>query len=291
MINQYKRVDVFRCNYGEHSKFENQVSVYHVLQRKKCWPDGCISFKWNCQLMNKGKRCIKGYQHQGRKCDGCGYYFDTKIHQQPIIRLPEPAATQFWEDLADFEEWLLEHRGRELALMGTISSVKPRYVKYLNVSQAQLKLYGVLLIFQSGYFGIQTFDDYFYVQVPSFLQSRFQFAAEDTIEFRAKMQLDRGRIIFTGMRQVEFVEKSGQTPLKLEDLLVAKQTATIFKTQLASCLHCKYGVLVDVKDHRELQTQQRRELYCLQGMPDPFLCGEPARQQFARSQAELGECG
>ena len=83
MINQYKRTDVFRCNYESHAKFENKVSVYHVLKKKKCWPTGCLSFKWTCRLLNKGKKCIRGYDFMGKKCDGCSYYDDIKIHNQP----------------------------------------------------------------------------------------------------------------------------------------------------------------------------------------------------------------
>jgi len=275
MINQYKRTDVFRCNYETHSKFENRVSVYHVLKSKKCWPTGCISFKWKCKLLNKGKRCIKGYQYIGKKCTGCSYYYDIKIHNQPVMILSTEAAEQFWEDLGDFEDWLDEIRGKELSVFGKIFSVKPHFKKEVFASRENFHISGYSLIFQSGFFETTPFEDYFYANIHPSKQNRHQFAIDDEVEFRGFLDLDRGRIIFRRIRQVEFNNKSNHQPLTLSDVLVARQTATHFNSQPNKCLHCQFGVLVDVTDNRTRPVKHRRELYCLKGIREPDICVIP----------------
>jgi hypothetical protein len=37
-------------------------------------------------------------------------------------------------------------------------------------------------------------------------------------------------------------------------------------------LKCKYGVLADVEDHRQPQVIEKRQLFCLQGVPHPDVC-------------------
>jgi hypothetical protein len=54
--------------------------------------------------------------------------------------------------------------------------------------------------------------------------------------------------------------------------LVARTVATGFLWQPAKCLKCKFGVLADVEDRRQPETIERRQLYCLQGMPHPDMC-------------------
>ena len=85
MINPYKRTDIFRCKYPAHARFEHQVSTYHVLRVKNCFPQGCLSFKWRCELMDKGKRCIKGFKFIGKKCFGCRFFYDEKNGIQNIF--------------------------------------------------------------------------------------------------------------------------------------------------------------------------------------------------------------
>ncbi|MBN2090869.1 hypothetical protein JW964_14745 [candidate division KSB1 bacterium] len=274
MINQYKRMDVFRCNYQSHSKFENKVSVYHVLKKKNCWPAGCIAFKWKCLLQDKGKTCIKGYHYVGKNCQGCSYYQDIKINYQPIIILPAEEIVQFWEDLAEFEDWLLENKGKELNIYGEICSVKPLFRKNSSGSNETIRIGGYTLIFNTGYFGITPFEDFFYVNISQERQRQLQFAAGDVIEFSGRFEIDHGRLIFRNIRKIEFIEKGTATPLEWSDVLIAKETATLFKNQPTQCLNCRYGVLIDVFESGFQQKIERRQLYCLKGIPDVQLCTE-----------------
>lgn len=282
MINQYKRLDVFRCNYESHSKFDNKVSVYHVLKKKKCWPTGCISFKWKCKFIDKGKRCIKGYRYIGKNCGGCSYYEDIKIHNQPQISLSQEDTAHFWEELQEFEDWFETHSSRELSIFGNLVSVKPFLKKYISHNREQLHLTGYNLVFLNGYLGTTEYQDFFYAPISTARQTQYQFSAGDQIEFRAKLSLDQGRLIVRQMWQLEFIEKSKKTPLTLSDILVAKETATIFKTQSRKCLHCPHSVLVDVLGNRKDGANIRRELFCLKGIPDPEFCTVQVMEALAQ---------
>ena len=123
MINQYKRQDVFRCSHTAHFRFEKNVSVYHVLKEKECFPEGCIYFLWKCRLLNKGNSCPKKYRHVGRDCFSCKNYFDEKINHQPEIILDEEAYKKFQLDLEEFEDWLEQNVGRWVEFSGIINSV------------------------------------------------------------------------------------------------------------------------------------------------------------------------
>lgn len=272
MINQYKRLDVFNCNYKSHSKFENKVSVYHVLKVKKCYPQGCVYFKWKCELINKGRRCIKGYNFVGKKCYGCSYYHDIKVHSQPIVKLSEQKYQEFLEELQLYEEWLYETENHTVNFLGRIDNVKPRLQKNISASESSLKLTGFTLIFREAYFDNTHFQDLCYVNLSPVLQQRYKFAAGDEVEFRAVVQLNRGRILLKKLRNIEFVTRSHNHAWTHSDALVVKQTATFFTHQPRKCLNCAHGVLVDVFDQSQSGTKPKRELYCLEGIVDPELC-------------------
>lgn len=289
MINQYKRPDVFRCNYESHGKFENKVSVYHVLKKKKCWPTGCISFKWKCDLMNKGKRCVRGYKYMGKKCGGCSHYSDDKIHNQPRMMLNETEAQKFREDLADFEDWLDDHLHKEELVLGTIKAVKPQFKRQINYSQESLSVTGYTLAFEDGYIGMTSFEDVFFARISAQMQTQQKFSVGDQIEFRATLFLDEGRLVFRKMRQIDFVEKSKEQAYSTSELLIEKQTATRFKTQHYKCLNCREGMLVDVEELKDGKIFKRRELICLKGMPEPELCIEPTLIAMENSEECKGK--
>ena len=102
MRNPYKRLDIFRCKYYNHAKFDYKVSAYHVLRVKNCYPQGCLYFKWHCKLLNKGQSCIKGFQHVGKKCFGCKHYYDEKVNNQPELLISEEEYHFFLDELEEF---------------------------------------------------------------------------------------------------------------------------------------------------------------------------------------------
>ncbi len=272
MRNPYKRRDVFTCNYAGHAKFEKVVSAYHVLQAKKCYPQGCMMFKWSCTLMNKGKRCVRGFQHIGRLCEGCSYYRDERIHYQPTMRLSATEYTQFKEELDAFDEWLAQANHREHEISCRIDSIKPRFIKEISGRRGQIRLDGYLLIIEGGYIGSESFDDYFFLIITPQQQERFQFAPGDTIDARGRLAVDRGRILFPRIWQIEFTSRSGTPTWNNSRALVARESATWFAHQPNKCLHCREGALVDVIEHQTNHIRQRRQLICLQGIADWQLC-------------------
>ncbi|MDZ7261625.1 MAG: hypothetical protein ONB05_05915 [candidate division KSB1 bacterium] len=272
MINQYKRLDVFRCNYQSHAKFENRVSVYHVLKVKHCYPQGCLYFQWHCQRLNKGESCIKGYTYMGRLCSGCRYYYDVKVHHQPQIILSESEYQLFLEELEAFEDWLATIEGHEVNFGGTIESVKPRFMKTIRSDGSQVKLVGYLVQFKEGYVDTVHLEDRCYALISVEQQERNKFAGGDVVEFKSWLKLDQGRLIFPRMKAVEWVEKSPNGAWTYSQALVAKKTSTIFHKQPLRCLSCPKGALVDVEDHSGPKVQKRRELFCLEGIADPEYC-------------------
>ncbi|MBN2357743.1 hypothetical protein JXO59_16650 [candidate division KSB1 bacterium] len=272
MNNPYKRCDVFMCNYGGHVRFENVVSAYHVMKVKKCYPHGCIMFKWSCALLNKGKRCVRGYSHIGRLCEGCSHYRDEKVHYQPSIRLAPEEFARFMEDVEAFDEWLEEVKDRDWEIGCRIDSVKPRFRQEISGRRGHLRLDGYLLIIENGFIGTEAFDDYFYIAISPQQQERLKFAPGDEMDARGRLVLDRGRILFPRIRQVDFSFRSGARAWNNSRALVARESATLFREQPEKCLHCSEGALVDVVERKRDRIQHRRQLICLQGMADWQSC-------------------
>jgi len=272
MINPYKRLDIFKCKSLGHTKFEHRVSVHHVLRVKNCYPQGCIYFLWRCKLLNKGNSCIKGYKHVGRNCFSCKHYFDEKIHNQPQLLISEDEYAQFLNELDDFEDWFESINDRQIDIQGTIRTVKPALVKNIHHQSSHLQLNGYFIHFDEAFINTVHWEDHCYVVIYPDQQERFQFASGDTIEFRAKVELDEGRLIFKKINSVEFIERSGEQSWTKSQALVVKHTTISFENQPTKCLHCDQGVLVDVIDKSKPKWERSRELFCLKSFPDPTVC-------------------
>ncbi|MCB0271098.1 MAG: hypothetical protein KDH95_23255, partial [Calditrichaeota bacterium] len=70
MKNIYKRLDIFKCVHEAHKGFASRMSVHHIVNHKKCFPNGCYYFKGSCKLFGQGKACYRGYNHIGKNCSG-----------------------------------------------------------------------------------------------------------------------------------------------------------------------------------------------------------------------------
>ena len=272
MINPYKRLDVFKCKSLGHAKFENRVSVHHVLRVKNCYPQGCIYFLWRCHLLNKGQSCTRGYRHVGRKCFGCRHYFDEKIHNQPILLLSDDDYIHFLNELDDFEDWLDSINDRYLDIQGTIKTIKPALTKIIHHQGNHLKLTGYFIHFDESFIDTVHWEDHCYALIYPDQQERFQFAAGDKIEFRAKVELKEGRLIFQKLNNIEFLNRSRKPTWSKSQALVVKHSTISLNNQPTKCLHCDQGILVDVIDKSRPQWERSRELFCLKSFPDPDLC-------------------
>ena len=272
MKNPYKRTDVFKCSYDGHAKFDNRVSAFHVLRQKKCYPQGCLMFHWSCELKNKGKSCYRGYNYVGRLCEGCPHYDDNKVHHQPRLLLDHAQYEAFQQQVEAFEEWLAEHRDRDLDVLCEVSSVKPCFRKTITDGRGQLRLDGYLLVIRRGFIGLTEFDDYFYARISPHQQDRLRIAPDDRFEARARLALDRGRVLLTRLWSVQVEERSGAETWNNSRALVAKISAVEFAQQPENCFRCPQGALVDVVEICDGEKRNKRALYCLAGVSAPELC-------------------
>ncbi len=272
MINQYKRRFIFRCSQKAHKRFEGNVSVYHVLKEKGCYPQGCLYFLWHCVLLEKGNRCIHRYQYVGKNCKGCTYFVEEKVHFQPELLLAEDEYKCFLEELEDFETWLESVCLKRQTFGGHISCVKPWFEQTLNFKESHIKLRGYLLVFKRGFIGIESFDDTFYVRISEKMMQAFQFVPKMKVEMEGEIGEDRGRIIIHNPRNIEVLVKGSGKSLSREQVLVALKTSTHLKEQPEQCLSCPWGGLVDVIDLKNSKEHRYRNLYCLKGIANPDDC-------------------
>lgn len=272
MKNPYKRTDVFVCNYEAHARFKNRVSVYHVLKEKKCYPQGCIFFKWSCQLRNKGKKCIRNFKYMGRLCEGCTYYLDEKVNYQPRLKLSALEYERFKEELQTFDDWIDEIKGRRISFWCRVGSLKPRFKRFIDINHGHFRLDGYVVVSKNGFIGSTPFDDYFYLYLSPRLQERLRLAANDTFEAKGYVTLDRGRVLIQRVHHIDFEERSGEKAWSNSEALVSREVATKFSHQPETCLHCAHGALVDTRERKGGREILRRELYCLQGIADPETC-------------------
>ncbi len=272
MINQYKRRDVFRCSHKAHFRFEKNVSVYHVLKEKECFPEGCIYFLWKCHLLNKGTSCPKKYRHVGRDCFSCKNYFEEKIIHQPEILPDEEGYRKFQLDLEEFEEWLQGTMGNWVEFSGTVNSVKPHFKKVRYGSKDALSFSGFLISFKEGYIDRVFFEDNIYLTVSRRTQQNLKFARGDEVDFKARLRTDRGRIVLERVRYVEFPHKEKEESWTLSQALVAKNTGREIDCQPEKCMMCENGCLLDVVEKTDRSSPIKRHLFCLAGVENPEEC-------------------
>ena len=272
MQNPYKRTDIYACNYAAHAKFKFRVSAYHVEKVKKCFPQGCIIFRWSCALFNKGKSCPRKFKYVGRLCSGCAHFVDEKINYHPSIKVSDIEFVHFREKMEQFEEWISENRNKDHEILSDVNSVKPYFKRTIIDGKGQIRLDGYLLTFKNGFIGREEFDDYFYAQISPNQQERLKFARGDKFEAKGRFVFDRGRVLFPRIWAIEFERKTGDYAWTNSEALVVRQTATLFKNQPENCLRCRYGALVDVTEKNYGNIVQKRELYCLEVIAEPSLC-------------------
>ncbi|MBC8185955.1 hypothetical protein H8E88_33140, partial [candidate division KSB1 bacterium] len=272
MINPYKRSDIFKCNSSGHEKFGHKVSAYYVLRVKKCYPQGCLYFKWFCQLLNKGKTCKRGYKHVGKKCFGCKYYYDEKINNQPVLTISEVEYNEFLDSMDEFEDWLDSINQKNLNIEGKIQTVKPALSKTIQNESSRLRLYGFFIHFDEAFIDRIHWEDHCYAFIYPNFQQKYKFAPGDKIDFRARVELDNGRLVFKKINSIEFLEKSNKRTWDSTEALIARHTAFPFDNQHQKCLHCQYGMLIDVTDKSAPKWERGRELICLKSVTHPKDC-------------------
>jgi hypothetical protein len=272
--NAYKRTDVFHCDYTPHHRFEDDVSVYHVLKNRQCFPAGCVQFKWRCKQFDKGQKCPRGYKFIGRKCTGCKYYYEEKQGYASESRISAQEYSEFEQELLAWETWLHEVEDREVEFRGTIHTVKPHMKAFDGQNGGHhLKFVGWLLTFRSAIVGYDQFDDPIYVHVSREQMRRLVFAPGMEIDGLGTFRLDRGRPVLNRFHRVEVLKHDhrGSAPAETE-ALVAAATGQAFSPPPEKCMLCERGILVDVEGEKVRQSNPNRCLLCLEGISDPGLC-------------------
>ncbi len=285
MINQYKRQDVFRCHHDSHNGFGDVVSVYHVMKRKQCFPNGCVYFRWRCSLMDKGNPCVRGYSHVGRNCPGCRYYAEDKEMNRPEVEVSREAYEDFERDLMAFEDWVRGHAGKRVTFFGVLHSVKPRFRGSSDGKTQRISFHGFLLVFREGYVGRDHFEDFCYATVSRSLQARWQFRCGDRVEFDGEFSMDCGRPVLSRLNRIEVVDRGDGAVWTESQAHVARATGTLFTSQEEMCVACPRGGLVDMTD--EVAGKSFRRMLCMEGMPAPSLCAYHAKEPLLQIEVCL----
>ena len=271
-VNHYKRQDVFKCVQQAHARFENKVSVYHVLKEKGCYPRGCIYFKWKCRRLNKGRSCPRKFKHVGRKCFGCKEFYDEKVINCPEVALSDEEFSKFMRDLGEFETWLEDLKGIEVNFSGTIYSVKPRMRQVVQGNRGHIALNGFVLTFREAFFDLVKFEDLCYLTISKGLQAKYRFSKGDKIDFYARVSVDRGRLIMKRPNRIEIDERGEGETWSWDKALVAARTASPIPYQLEKCFACDRGCLLDTIERTNAGDRHKRQLFCLEGIKNPMLC-------------------
>ena len=267
--NLYKQPNVFRCVHDVHQHFRSQLSPFHVLVNKKCYPNGCVYFSWKCKLLAKQKKCFRNFSNVGKECSNCKYFVEEKIHQYPEFIYGRECGAKFLENFDEFQEWIEELRGKRILCEGVVSEVKPEFILYKNNGNFNISLRGFLICFTEGFLDNILFEDKFYLSISASTQNSLLIRDSDSIEFMANLVVDKGRLKFIKSGRFQFYERGKGAPPRKNEFLVTLQTYTIQKNQPTKCLNCSYGQLCDVKTN---DPGPKREVICTKGIQDYNHC-------------------
>lgn len=268
MKNIYKRLDIFKCVHEAHKGFASRMSVHHIVNHKKCFPNGCYYFKGSCKLFGQGKACYRGYNHIGKNCSGCRYFDDQQIFNRPELQVNDKEYADFKMELAEFEDWLEERLHREHEIHGTVDGVKPLFHKKVYSNGEGFAFSGFLLIFRQLFFGMDVMEDHVYARLSPKTYQSLKLGRGDVLSARATLTVDRGRLVLKKLKRID-IEQRGEPPQwDASKALVARETATLQENQPEGCIQCPFGALIDVEDTRYSEMKTYRQLYCLNGIPD-----------------------
>ncbi len=268
MKNLYKRTDIFSCHHDSHRGFKNRISVYHILKEKKCFPQGCFYFRWKCKLLSKQKKCHRGFRQVGRKCFGCRYFYEEKVHNYPELQIDEEQYLNFLEELDKFEDWLEQIQYRDIEISGIVSGIKPHFQKRIYPKAEHLSFKGYILIFKNIFLDRYHMDDYVYGLISSNYYQKIKLGRGTKIEAIARLKTAQGRLILTNFRRIEIIEEGEPPYWNDQQVLIVRETATEFNEQPESCVQCPFGALVDVLYLKNHHSHSRRSLLCLKGNLD-----------------------
>jgi hypothetical protein len=268
MKNLYKHTGIFSCIHESHRDYKNKISVYHILKEKSCFPDGCIYFRWKCKQLSKKAKCHRGYSYVGRKCPSCKDYYEEKIHNYPELQIPDHEYENFKRELLEFEDWLEECKLKPVEIAGTVAEIKPHFRLKIYPKSDYLSFHGYLAVLKPVFLGWHQFEDPVYAYFSAKYLRKLGIGRAAEIEGIGEIAVDQGRLIIRRLRNIEILRRGEETYWDEQKVLLARETATEFQIQPASCIGCPFGALVDVEYFRDHRSHSRRKLFCLKGMAD-----------------------
>lgn len=266
--NPLKRTDVFRCTHLAHKDFDFTVSAYHVLAEKKCYPDGCIDFRWHCALLKRKEKCHRGFSFVGRECHSCKYFVEEKNQRVPRLLISGEEYEEFKERVEEFTGYFEGLRGKTIDFSGTIASVKPMIVG-LDDSNGR-RLAGFLMRFKEGFFGADNIRSPIYAHLGTGAQQNHGLRAGDVVDFNCYAFIDRGRIVLKKIRRISVLRRGDGYLWEAAKARVAVSSGNFLDRKPRKCRSCEMGVLVDSGDGDCGRSSRR--IFCMQGMDDPSEC-------------------
>lgn len=279
MKNYYKLASVFKCKHDTHAHFSSQMSPFHVLEEKKCFPNGCIYFVWKCKLLAKQKRCFRNFRFVGSKCTSCKYFYEEKVHQFPEKNQRDP---DFFEKYEEFTDWIESLAFKRFPCDGKISSIRPDLVAFKNGKQININVRGFLVTFDSGFINNQEFEDPFYLRVSKSFLQKYKIRIGDDVEFNASLEVNKGRLVLIKPSAFEIFNRVPAKGENFNDFYNKVNFFRIQEGQPRKCKTCRFGSLVDL---RNTGTGPRRILVCLKGVNDHLFCHE-----YSAANPEGNEC-
>jgi hypothetical protein len=267
--NLYKKRQAFRCVHDVHEHFKAEMSPFHILVQKQCYPHGCIYFKWKCRLLAKRKKCFRNFENVGRECFNCRYFYEEKIHQYPEFMDGAEEFSSFSESFREFEEWVGDLRSRRVAVEGTVNFVSPE-LTVVNTSAAPgIRFTGFLVRFQRGYIDNVPFEDPFFLRISAITQQQLKIRRDDEMDFMARLEIDRGRFRFIKSGNFNFYQRGTSEIPDRSWVLDRIGKSRIHSVQNAKCLSCRYGNLADIQN---AGPGPSRALVCFMGIADAETC-------------------
>ncbi len=272
IINEYKRQDVFVCSHESHNHFKDTVSVYHVLKKKGCFPDGCINFLWKCKRLEKGLSCKRKFKHVGRNCSNCKFFYDVKLIKKPKIVLTDEKFAEFKKKIKRFEEWAAINSRRFTEFVGTINSVKPHFNLKVDSDRRSLGFQGFLLNFSKGSFDADVFNDFIYIVVSPGMQKKFCFAKGDVISCFGNIDFEKGSLVLRNIRDIDIIDRGEPCYWNESRARSVQRTGAVLNTQSEKCYECDRGSLLFIESNDCEKSRQKRVMYCFNGCVDPAFC-------------------
>ena len=271
MRNFYKQNDIFICKHDTHKHFSSKMSVYHILEEKKCYPDGCVYFRWKCKILAKKKKCHRNFSTVGKHCFSCTHFYEEKIHQFPQFKINEIEKNNFFEQYSEFGEWIDSLENKRVFCEGTINSILPDFTVNKKNEKLNIGINGFLVTFNEGFIEDQHFEDSFYLHVDSMQQNKFNLRENDEIEFKAILKIIDGRLELFYAKHFNFYLRGKSKPLLRSDLLVSLNSAITFEIQHQKCKSCGFSVTPRIHNNN---SGKNRVLICSKGINDPEFCLE-----------------